>query len=333
MKNRSLLPEIKALTKNLLESGDDFLLLKESADSLYRIFSSITGIEVNSLKNDEIILPSGKAISSASAAHCLIEFKRTAVFLRGIYKAIQQKKKGEKQPVQILYAGCGPYATLITPLLSLFQQGDVNVTLIDVNDKSLNSAKTLIEYLGFGAFINDFLLTDAVTFNLDKEYDVIISETMRSCLEGEPLPHILHNLAPQMPGEAIFIPERVTIDAYLTDPDLELARMRWENRDKGIIDKIFIGKIFDLDLQNYDEEKLKGEVVIPEDIGSYFELNLFTTVQVFGDDILKERDCSLTLPKKFYDFQKSKYVEKTSFWLDMTGHPKIDCKIIEYAEE
>ncbi len=331
MKNRSLLPEIKALTKNLLEGGEDFLLLKQSADSLYQIFSSITGIKVNSLDNNEIVLPSGKAISSASAAHCLIEFKRTAVFLRGIHKAIQQKKEEGIQPVQIFYAGCGPYATLITPLLSLYQQGEVKVTVIDVNERSLDAAKRLIEYLDFDEFINDFLLTDAVTFNLDRKYDIIVSETMRSCLEGEPLPHILHNLAPQMSSEAIFIPEKVTIDAYLTNPELEVARMRWDNRDKGIVDKLFIGKILEFDLQNYEEKKLKGEVAVPENIGSYYELKLFTSIQVFGDEILKESDCSLTLPKKFYDFQKKKYADKIAFWLELKGHPKIDCKIIEYA--
>ncbi len=331
MKSRSLLPEIKALTKNLLEGGEDFLLLKQSADSLYQIFSSITGIKANSLENNEIVLPTGKAISSASAAHCLIEFMRTAVFLRGIYKAIQQKKEEEKQPVQILYAGCGPYATLITPLLSLYQQGEVEVTVIDINKKSLNSAKGLIEYLGLGGFIHDFLFTDAAKFNFDRKYDIIISETMSSCLEGEPLPHILHNLAPQMSSEAIFIPEKVTIDAYLTNPELEIARMRWENRDKGIVDKIFIGKIFEFDLQNNEGEKLKGEVDIPEDTGTYYELKLFTTIQVFADEMLKERDCSLTLPKKFYDFRQKRYADKIDFWLDVTGHPKINCKVVEFT--
>jgi len=59
-------------------------------------------------QDKDIMLPSGKAISAAAAAHCLLEMKRTAVFLRGIHKAILHKLKEKKgSQLRILYAGTG----------------------------------------------------------------------------------------------------------------------------------------------------------------------------------------------------------------------------------
>lgn len=332
MKNTTLLPEIKKLTGNLLNGGKDFMILKQSADGLYDIFSSITGVTVNNFRQNEIMLSTGKAISTSSAAHCLIEFMRTAAFLRGINKAVQKKKKEGLSTVHILYAGCGPYASLVTPLLSLYDQDEIKVTLIDINKKSMDSAKMLIEYLGLSNFVSDFWVTDAVKLKLDRPYDIVISETMQACLENEPYFHILRNIAHQAKKGTIFIPEKVIVDAYLTNPQLELEKMYWVNRNKKIVDKIFVGNVFELSSSNCNGKKLEGAVVIPKEVDTYFELKLFTTIKVYEDEKLESRDCSLTLPKKFYDFEKKKYAEKVNFLLNVEGISKVDTKIVEYAE-
>lgn len=114
--------------------------MKQSVDVLYQVFSSITGVTINQLNRDkDIILPSGKAISTAAAAHCLLEMKRTAVFLRGIDKAISLKLSGATtKPVSILYAGTGPYGTLFIP-----QEITVNAELISKEKR--NSATYLFD--------------------------------------------------------------------------------------------------------------------------------------------------------------------------------------------
>jgi hypothetical protein len=63
METNSVLLKVRELTQNLLSCKDDFLVMKQSVDQLYLIFSDITGITGDNFKNEQIILPSGKAIS------------------------------------------------------------------------------------------------------------------------------------------------------------------------------------------------------------------------------------------------------------------------------
>jgi len=205
----------RVATETLISCGNDFQKMKQSVDSLYELFKSITGIDFTKWSDADIHLPSGKAISAEGAAHCLLEFKRTAIFLRGIKQAIDSKVDSNKRQVKILYAGCGPYATLITPLLPYYSADRINVTLLDVNSVSLNSAEKLINEFGLGDYIDQFVLDDAATYKVDRLYDIVISETMQAGLKNEPQVAITQNLIPQCNADAIFIPEQITIDAYL----------------------------------------------------------------------------------------------------------------------
>ena len=208
--------KIKYLAQNLLNCDDDFLIMKQSVDQLYSIFSEITGITFDNFNNEQMMLPSGKAISPSSAAHCLLELKRTAIFLRGINKAIQYKlSQNMNRPVKIFYAGSGPYATLIIPLLTIYSAGDLEVDLLDINEISINAVTKLIGDLRLNCFIDKTYLRDATTFCLDKKYDIVISETMQAALKKEPQVAIMQNLISQMDEDGIFIPEAITISAAL----------------------------------------------------------------------------------------------------------------------
>jgi hypothetical protein len=108
MKNdQFLLETLNQNTQLLLDCGDNAGLMKLAVDKIYKIYSHITGVKIDQLNVDkDILLPSGKAISTAAAAHCLLEMKRTAVFLRGINKAINQKlTQAAGKSIRILYAG------------------------------------------------------------------------------------------------------------------------------------------------------------------------------------------------------------------------------------
>ena len=123
--------------------------------------------------------------------------KRTAIFFRGIYQAIQHKiKEKSKSKVLILYAGTGPYATLVTALFPLLESSEVSVDLLEINLVSLRSATDVITGLGLQAFIGDSYCSDATTFKIEKPYDIVISETMQAALKEEPQVAIMQNLIP-----------------------------------------------------------------------------------------------------------------------------------------
>ena len=136
-------PEINTIrecAQNLLACAEDYLILKQSVDRLFSIFSEITGVSGDNFNNELIFLASGKAISPSYAALCLLEMSRTAKFLRGINKAIKQKlSEITNRPLQILYAGTGPYGTLLLPLMSLYSPDDFQVDLLDIGPAGLAS--------------------------------------------------------------------------------------------------------------------------------------------------------------------------------------------------
>jgi len=325
--NNSLKEKVKNISEQLVNCGEDYYVLKQSVDGLYDIFKTITGIQIDNLNNDkEIFLPSGVAISPSAAAHCLLELKRTAVFLRGIKKAIDTKIIGNSEPVRILYAGSGPYATLITPLLTMYKPENLKITILDINQTSLYAAKKLIKALELHDFIDDFILEDATVFKLDKDYDIVISETMQSCLNNEPQVNIMQNLIPQMNKKAIFIPERISVDANLRKPG------KWNDTQTFIVGEelLFLKNIITIDKNSLDFIKSKVIVDIPYDLNGFRELLLYTTVYVYKDQVLGANDCSLNLPIKFYDFSK-RYANSIEFWYSASEKPRIECKVIDFV--
>ena len=256
---------IKEASQTLINCKNDFFLMKQSVDSLYEIFKTISGIDCNNLNEGDIILPSGKAISPSAAAHCLLELKRTAIFLRGIKKAIDKKVTSKNGVINILYAGCGPYATLISPLLALYKTDTIKVTLLDINQTSLKAVGNLINELGFENFIDAYILADASDYKINKDYDIVISETMQACLQNEPQLAIMQNLIPQMNENAIFIPQEITIDAYLKNPG------KWDdNKAQRVGEKSkFLKKMFAVHRTNLDSNKYRETVEIPKNLEGF----------------------------------------------------------------
>jgi predicted RNA methylase len=300
--------ELTQARDTLLSCGNDFALMKHAVDVLYRLFSQITGVSIQHLNRDkDILLPSGKAISTAAAAHCLLEMKRTAVFLRGINDAIVQAlEKNESKPIRILYAGTGPYGTLLLPLLTLYKPAQLVVDWLDINPQSLTALQKIIDAFNLHAYAGEVYCADATTFTVSKPYDIVISETMLACLKNEPQVAIMQNLIPQLQLDVIFIPEEISIDAALTNPKMEQDRLLYFEGERPPFHRIELGNIFTVNRCNLETIRMQRTVIIPDKTEEFPVLKVFTTVKVFGNEFLSENDSSITLPKQFYDFRREK---------------------------
>lgn len=311
---------------DLINPNSDMSSLRMAVNQLYELFSEMTGIGISDFQED-IYLSNGKAVSVSSAAHCLLEMKRTAVFLRGIKKAIDDKiiETESRERISILYAGTGPYATLILPLLHLYRPEEIRIDLLDINEISLSSAVGLIQKIGYSDFISGVICADACTIQSSRKYDIIISETMQACLKKEPQLAIMQNLIPQMNIGGVFIPEEISIDAYLTDPKTEHNRLIAPDPEKSARPRIFLGNVFRVDKENLKTENLKNTLLLPASQDLFPELKLFTSIRVYADEMLGENNCSLNLPLKYYDFRAQKGTS-VQLWYEQGATPGIKCR-------
>jgi hypothetical protein len=97
----------------------------------------------------------GKAVSPTTAAQCAEDIERSRVFMQGVYQAIQERTdRGQK--VHLLYAGTGPFGLLVVPLLPFFSPSQLQVTLLDIHQQSLDCLGRLLDHLQVRDFVRAF---------------------------------------------------------------------------------------------------------------------------------------------------------------------------------
>ena len=239
------------------------------------------------------------------AAMCADDYMRTIMFLRGLHDAVVERlKRISGRPLRVLYAGCGPYATLAVPLMTLFPAEDVSVSLLDMNPVSIDSARSLVETLGLDAHVSGFLTGDAATYiiPLQDRPDVVVAEVMQNCLRNEPQVAVARNLLRQTP-DALMVPEEIGIELELADmaPGFE-ATPGNNGTERARRERIPLGRVFTLDREHIaewegicDTELPAGTLSLPH-IDACYKPMLFTTIRTFGDHMLRDYDSGLTIP-------------------------------------
>lgn len=287
---------LKRCADSLLFHPDDYGHIFGAVRELHELYASITGITAGAQGNgDDIYLPNGKAISPPHAAFCLLEGQRTSVFMRGIYQAILKLK--ETYPgtrLNILYAGSGPYATLVTPLTALFTPEEISIRMLDINPICLDAVKKLYAALDLSAYVESYICEDATTHQAEAPVHLIISETMMHALVREPQVAIMLNLVPQLATGGLFIPQEITVSAALLDLSQETKR----KMDASFQPKrTLVGKVYTIsqsDCRKHEPVTMR----LPEDLEETKELYLLTDITVFGNEKLGINECSLNLPVK-----------------------------------
>jgi predicted RNA methylase len=302
---------LKQISETLLFE-EEFGKLNSASTKLYDFLCEIVG----EIGKEETILPTGKAISAEFAARCVLDFARTSKFLRGLRLAIiEAKRRFPNEKITILYAGCGPFATLAIPLCTQFSADEISFTLVDIHQKTLDSARRVFQHFGLENYAAEFIRTDAATFQAEEKFHVAVTETMQKALEKEPQVAITLNLAKQLKDNGVFVPEKISIEVCLVD----LAKEFEPNVER---ERIYLSKIMELTKET--TECLPVKINIPNENHKQFAVALLTKIYTFDSIMLDDYDSGLTYPTILHDLDKSFFGKELTFEYMFGKNPKFN---------
>lgn len=239
----------------------------------------------------------GVALSPMLAAGCASSHTRTQQFQRGINQYLTEKKEQlisqNDEPLNILYAGTGPYATLLFPLLLLHQDININLTAIDIFDSSIKSVARLFEKAKLHNVSLKTYTANATKWRPDSDtqtFDLIISETMDRGLMREPQVSVFKHLIQFLKPEGSLIPEEIQITATLVNGN----------------DFCPLGTVFSLNkntsnaLLEQDKDYFEGKISIPEEAKQkYSRLVISTEINTFGKHFIRRNEIEITTDFSF----------------------------------
>lgn len=326
--------------KNLFEKLMSVANNNTKAINLLKEIEAILLLEstncIDESATSDIGLSQGIAINPKLAAQCFTDYLRTHRFMLGTYLCVLNQLNQKTKPIQILYAGTGPYATIVLPLLYLFSEEEISITAIEINENSYTAANSLIGKLKKGKYFDSFLLTDAITYTTDKKFDIVISETMDKALTREPQLAIFSNLVTYLASNGSLIPECIKVDLvassvylekdvpYYCFDDIETRQLNKKHRQ-------FIDNVICANRQFFETQKLipNQNLFLKTIMTSHIEENLneliFNTEVVIFDKVeLLEDDSTLTKKHICYSFSPENKGKVFDLYYLNTGSPRIE---------
>ncbi len=292
--------KVSALLKDSLKQPEVESIINE-IHSYFRELIQLTGFDQNMEHLAAVNTAKGKALGLNHAAQCLLDYKRTVKFLKAMVMAIKEKQqKHPDKTINIFYAGCGPYAPFVTLIAPLFSPKKIQFSLLEINDKSLEYAKSLIKKLELTNYVTNYYTADAVTFKIPEpeKYHILFSETLDALLYRECYVPILFNLLPQLPKDTTVIPENVLIKMSLaTDLIADTKHTSIEvDTILNVREAILSNKTDIIPTQLPDKKVAINSINIEQ----YNYLILDTLVHLYNDIWLTRNESSLTLPLEMH---------------------------------
>ncbi|WP_298418566.1 phytanoyl-CoA dioxygenase [uncultured Kordia sp.] len=291
---------IKELSTTILNNQSNFETTKNAIDEIHKHYLETTKIEDfgESMQHMAAVpTASGMALSLNHAAACLLDYRRTAKFLRGMVSLIrEQQQQQPNEIINIFYAGCGPYAPFITLVAPLFKASEVQFSLLEINAASIQMAQNLIKSLELTDYVQEYHTADAVTFQIPdaKKYHILFSETLDALLYRESYVPILWNMLPQLDENCAIIPNNVIVQASMTYPKSETEEIRKEKEAAVILNVREAVKVND-GSKSLPEEFTPVTINLSGD-EKYYSMVVDTKVQIQGDLWLSRNESSLSIP-------------------------------------
>jgi hypothetical protein len=206
---------VHGLAACILDPTTGDAALREACDALH---GWALGLHPD-LSRTPIGLPSGLAIAPVDAARCVLDAPRTACLARALDASIaHQLARNPDARVQVLYAGCGPFAPLALIAATRWRHARLRIDLLDVHAASLRSARALFDQAGLAGLLGEAICADAVRWRRPTQAPrpaILVAEVMQRALACEPQLAVVANLLPQCAGDADLVPAKITVDAAL----------------------------------------------------------------------------------------------------------------------
>ncbi|CAM2962350.1 class I SAM-dependent methyltransferase [Pseudoalteromonas distincta] len=298
-----LLNRYRNAVTHLLNEPADAGVMKPFINELKNYLGNITSISTDLDMNDwnDGDTSQGVAISPVKAAKCTEETLRTQIFMQGVKLAIEERLKATTDDIHILYAGTGPYGTLLIPYLSIATNPRIKVTLIDIHPENICAIKRLVKHFSITQNIVAITCDDATCWQAppSQQFDIIISETMTALLKREPQVFIFAHLCQYLHNSGTLIPQNISLKAWLT-PFKSLMSIEGSTTDDILLKEFYCLNIDEAKRLNAgDKSSFKGSMLIPNGVDTNYRLKLTTNIQVYKHLKLTENQCSLNIPLIF----------------------------------
>ncbi|NRA10826.1 MAG: hypothetical protein HRT57_02585 [Crocinitomicaceae bacterium] len=190
-------------------------------------------------------------------------------------------------------------ATLIIPLLPFFSSEELNITLLDIHQESIDNAEKIAAKLGYLDFFQGFLVRDATKYMHGKPIDVLITETMDKALTKEPQVSITKNLAHQISENGMLIPEKITLyHEHVLFAELLTAAVL--DDEKRISNMPTSGKLelfsIDKNIEAKDFEFQSTPIEVPKIYNETPDICIQTEIKIYADVFLHPTESIITNP-------------------------------------
>lgn len=300
--------------------------LKQSFEELHEAFMDVyEKAEIaRQLRRRRYICATGLVISPDHCTDTIKDIRRIYAFIKGIDQAIRDQWDKSQNTIQIVYPACGPFAPLLLPLISFYQQHDlfspeqIRITLIDMQEGAIQGLNALIKNLGITSYIENVVCGNAMEYQAPNQVDIVVLEALQHGFSREGHLCLAKHFADMLNDGGVFLPEQISISAALNvgqreyidqwNPDsnqneaLEIQqKIRSERTQLGEILKVNLPMLKAMKITQQDEHSALyecGEVEIP-DLPENAEkqvLLIQTDISVFGQWGIGEYDSGITHP-------------------------------------
>lgn len=300
---------IEILMEEILEEEINYMALEKKLSDFKTFLLEITNLDLNALEDrKDLEFDNGIALCTTFAALCAQDVMRTRQFVKGVYQAIQDVQQKKSDPVHLFYAGTGPFATLILPVLTKVSSKDLRLHLMDVNEKTLSYLDKVLKALDIQDYVEKIICGDATQYQIEhpKGIDILVSETMQHGLVKEQQVPIMMNLVSQLDKNAVVIPNNIQLNLALKSSSANFI-MDWKNdlmykQLTHLWD--FTPEFIHASNPNQNIFELSQDIDFSNEEETYDKLVVLTNIQVYEDVWIKRDESSLTVPKIILDLNE-----------------------------